>query len=269
MRMDVHASMRPTTSAVRRTSSETGADNVGGAQRARARTRSSVRCAPRSTARSASAARGTARPTPRASSTPCSSARSASGVRTVGLRPSAITNEDAELNQRILARAARSTSAQTSWCTTSRATRSGPGPAVLQVRPGSRPHAAQARRFPTSARASRSSWWWAAGAARDRPLQPLTVPALAEYALATAVEAVGSGARPAGARCRSCGPSSRPCTWPTASGSATARRATWSRPTGTEARACQLEPRGRRARSPVMGHRPEGVSQWARPAAGW
>src|ERR1700748_520131 len=91
VRMDVHCEYAP--DYVRKcveVLERTGADNVGGSQPARARTAfpralCAARVAPRWVARSASAVRATARPTPRATSTPCSSARSAAACS----RPSA------------------------------------------------------------------------------------------------------------------------------------------------------------------------------------
>ena len=105
VRMDVHCEYAP--DYVRKcveTLEATGADNVGGAQRAKAERRSSARCAPRSRARSASVA-----PEYRSADaegfvdTVFLGAFRRKVFETVGLwDPKAITNEDTELNQRIL-----------------------------------------------------------------------------------------------------------------------------------------------------------------------
>ena len=125
VRMDVHCEYAP--DYVRKcveALERTGADNVGGAQRAKA-SPSSAPCAPRSTARSGWAARSTARRAEGFVDTVFLGAFRRRVFETVGLwDPGAITNEDSELNQRILEAAAKSTCPATSSSTTSRATRS-------------------------------------------------------------------------------------------------------------------------------------------------
>ena len=104
VRMDVHADYAPDyLEKCIEMLDRTGADNVGGAARAGEGHRAAGRCAPRSTARSASEARRSETPKPRASSTRCFPGLPAPRLRDDrALRRRRATNEDAELNQRIL-----------------------------------------------------------------------------------------------------------------------------------------------------------------------
>jgi glycosyltransferase involved in cell wall biosynthesis len=125
VRMDVHAEYAP--DYVRRcveTLEKTGADNVGGAQRARAKTAfQRALCAALSSPLGVGGAKYRS-PLAEASSTPCSSARSgaASSRRSAcGTRARSRTRTPSSTSASST-RAARSTCRRTSSCTTSRAT---------------------------------------------------------------------------------------------------------------------------------------------------